>query len=118
MAALLFIWTLLALAFIDIDTQLLPDDLTLPLLWLGLLFNLGDTFTDLSSAVIGAMAGYLVLWAVYWLFRLATRPLSPQESAAAWDDDAALSRLDRLDFNRGASLSDAKLPPLHPRKPR
>ena len=72
MAALLFIWTLLALAFIDIDTQLLPDDLTLPLLWLGLLFNLGDTFTDLSSAVIGAMAGYLVLWAVYWLFKLAT----------------------------------------------
>ena len=71
-AALLFIWTLLALAFIDIDTQLLPDDLTLPLLWLGLLFNLGDTFTDLSSAVIGAMAGYLVLWAVYWLFKLAT----------------------------------------------
>ena len=72
MAALLFIWTMLALAFIDIDTQLLPDDLTLPLLWLGLLFNLGDTFTDLSSAVIGAMAGYLVLWAVYWLFKLAT----------------------------------------------
>ncbi len=71
-AALLFIWTLLALAFIDVDTQLLPDDLTLPLLWLGLLFNLGDTFTDLSSAVIGAMAGYLVLWAVYWLFKLAT----------------------------------------------
>lgn len=72
MAALLFIWTMLALAFIDIDTQLLPDDLTLPLLWLGLLFNLDDTFTDLSSAVIGAMAGYLVLWAVYWLFKLAT----------------------------------------------
>ena len=71
-AALLFIWTLLALAFIDIDTQLLPDDLTLPLLWLGLLFNLGDSFTDLSSAVIGAMAGYLALWAVYWLFKLAT----------------------------------------------
>ncbi len=71
-AALLFIWALLALAFIDVDTQLLPDDLTLPLLWLGLLFNLDDTFTDLSSAVIGAMAGYLVLWAVYWLFKLAT----------------------------------------------
>lgn len=70
--ALLFIWTMVALAFIDIDTQLLPDDLTLPLLWLGLLFNLGDTFTDLPSAVIGAMAGYLALWAVYWLFKLVT----------------------------------------------
>jgi len=70
--ALLFIWTMVALAFIDIDTQLLPDDLTLPLLWLGLLFNLGDTFTDLPSAVIGAMAGYLALWSVYWLFKLVT----------------------------------------------
>ncbi len=70
--ALLFIWTMVALAFIDIDTQLLPDDLTLPLLWLGLLFNLGDTFSDLPSAVIGAMAGYLALWSVYWLFKLVT----------------------------------------------
>lgn len=70
--ALLFIWTLVALAFIDLDTQLLPDDLTLPLLWLGLLFNLGGHFTDLPSAVTGAMAGYLALWSVYWLFKLAT----------------------------------------------
>lgn len=70
--ALLFIWTMVALAFIDVDTQLLPDDLTLPLLWLGLLFNLSGTFTDLHSAVIGAMAGYLALWSVYWLFKLVT----------------------------------------------
>ena len=70
--ALLFIWTMVALAFIDVDTQLLPDDLTLPLLWLGLLFNLSGTFTDLHSAVIGAMAGYLSLWSVYWLFKLVT----------------------------------------------
>ncbi len=72
LAALLFIWALLALTFIDADTQLLPDDITLPLLWLGLLFNLSGTFTDLHSSVIGAVAGYLTLWAVYWLFKLAT----------------------------------------------
>jgi leader peptidase (prepilin peptidase) / N-methyltransferase len=72
LGALLFIWALLALAFIDLDTQLLPDDITLPLLWLGLLFNLGGTFTDLASAVIGAIAGYLALWSVYWAFKLAT----------------------------------------------
>lgn len=70
--ALLFIWALIALAFIDLDTTLLPDDLTLPLLWLGLLFNLFGVFTSLNSAVIGAMAGYLALWSVYWLFKLAT----------------------------------------------
>ncbi len=69
-AALLMIWALVALTFIDFDTQLLPDDITLPLLWLGLLFNMGDTFTDLKSAVIGAAAGYLSLWSVYWLFKL------------------------------------------------
>lgn len=70
--ALLFLWTMIALAFIDLDTQLLPDQLTLPLLWLGLAFNLGSTFSALPSAVIGAMAGYLSLWSVYWLFKLAT----------------------------------------------
>ena len=70
--ALLLIWTLIALAFIDFDTTLLPDSLTLPLLWLGLLFNLGGHFATLPSAVVGAMAGYLVLWSVYWLFKLAT----------------------------------------------
>jgi len=70
--ALLLIWTLVALAFIDLDTTLLPDSLTLPLLWLGLLFNLGGHFASLPEAVVGAMAGYLVLWSVYWLFKLAT----------------------------------------------
>jgi len=70
--ACLFVWSLIALTFIDLDTQLLPDNITLPLLWVGLAFNLFATFTDLESAVVGAMAGYLILWAVYWLFRLAT----------------------------------------------
>ncbi len=69
-AALLLVWALVALTFIDFDTQLLPDDITLPLLWLGLLFNSADAFTDLNSAVIGAVAGYLTLWSVYWLFKL------------------------------------------------
>lgn len=71
-AALLMIWALIALTFIDFDTQLLPDAITLPLLWLGLLFNLNATFTSLTDAVIGAIAGYLVLWSVYWLFKLVT----------------------------------------------
>lgn len=70
--ALVFLWSLLALTFIDIDTQLLPDSITLPLLWLGLLLNIGGTYTDLTSAVVGAAAGYLALWSVYWLFKLAT----------------------------------------------
>jgi leader peptidase (prepilin peptidase)/N-methyltransferase len=68
--ALVFAWALLALAIIDFDTQLLPDDITLPLIWIGLLVNLNATFIDLRSAVIGAIAGYLVLWSVYWAFRL------------------------------------------------
>jgi len=68
--ASVFILALITLTFIDFDTQLLPDDITLPLLWLGLLFNLNFGFTDLKSAVIGAMAGYLVLWSVFWLFKL------------------------------------------------
>jgi leader peptidase (prepilin peptidase)/N-methyltransferase len=70
--ALALIWALLALTAIDLDTQLLPDDITMPLLWTGLLFNLFGVFATLSSAVVGAMAGYLALWAVYWLFKLAT----------------------------------------------
>ena len=72
LGALLFIWALLALTFIDFDTQLLPDSITFPLLWLGLLLNLSGTYTDLHSAVIGAAAGYLTLWGVYWLFKLVT----------------------------------------------
>jgi leader peptidase (prepilin peptidase)/N-methyltransferase len=70
--AILLIWSLIALSFIDFDTQLLPDAMTLPLLWLGLLFNLFGTYTDLQSAVIGAIVGYLSLWAVYWAFKLLT----------------------------------------------
>jgi leader peptidase (prepilin peptidase)/N-methyltransferase len=70
--AMVFSWALLALAAIDYDTQLLPDDITLPLLWAGLLFNLWGTFVPLGAAVVGAVAGYLVLWGVYWMFKLAT----------------------------------------------
>ena len=72
LAAILLLWALIALTFIDFDTQLLPDDITLPLLWLGIIFNLYGTFTNLSNAVVGAIAGYLVLWSVYWLFKLVT----------------------------------------------
>lgn len=70
--ALLLLWSLIALAAIDLDTQLLPDSITLPLLWLGLVFNLLGTYVDLPTAVVGAIAGYLALWTVYWLFKLAT----------------------------------------------
>lgn len=71
-AAIAFVWAIIALTFIDFDTQLLPDDITLPLLWLGLLLNLNEVFTTLPNAVIGAVAGYLILWSVYWAFKLAT----------------------------------------------
>lgn len=70
--AMLFIAAMIALTCIDFDTQLLPDDITLPLLWVGLLLNLSATFTTLANAVVGAAAGYLALWLVYWLFKLAT----------------------------------------------
>lgn len=69
-AAAVFLWALLALTCIDFDTQLLPDDLTLPLLWGGLFVNLFGLFAPLKDAVIGAIAGYLVLWTIYWLFKL------------------------------------------------
>jgi leader peptidase (prepilin peptidase)/N-methyltransferase len=72
LAALLLIWSLIALTFIDFDTQMLPDMITLPLLWLGLLFNLSGTYSSLPDAVVGAVAGYLLLWGVYWLFKFAT----------------------------------------------
>lgn len=72
LGAVVFTWALIALTFIDLDTQLLPDSITLPLLWLGLAFNLDASFTPLGSAVVGAMAGYLVLWSIFWLFKLAT----------------------------------------------
>lgn len=71
-AALILLWTLISLSVIDLDHQLLPDDLTLPLLWLGLVLNYFNLFTDLHSAVLGAVVGYLSLWSVYWLFKLVT----------------------------------------------
>lgn len=65
-------WALIALCFIDADTTLLPDDITLPLLWLGLLANVWQVFVPLTEAVLGAAVGYLFLWSVYWLFKLTT----------------------------------------------
>jgi leader peptidase (prepilin peptidase)/N-methyltransferase len=70
--ALLFVFAMIALAFIDLDTFYLPDNITLPLLWAGLLLNLATTYVDLPSAVIGAACGYLALWSVFWLFKLVT----------------------------------------------
>ena len=70
--ALIFAWTMIVLAFIDLDTFYLPDAITLPLLWVGLLLNLGGVFTDIRSAVVGAIAGYLALWIVFWAYKLAT----------------------------------------------
>ena len=72
LATLGFAWSLIALAFIDLNTFYLPDDITLPLLWAGLLVNTGGQYVDLQSAVVGAVAGYLALWSVYWAFKLAT----------------------------------------------
>ena len=72
LALLVFVWSMIALAFIDLDTFYLPDDITLPLVWAGLLANMGGLFVDLQSAVIGAIAGYLALWIVFWGYKLAT----------------------------------------------
>lgn len=73
LAGLVFIWALIPLALIDYDHQILPDAITLPFLWLGLLVNSFGIFTDLHSAVIGALAGYLSLWLVYQAFKLVTK---------------------------------------------
>lgn len=73
LAGLVFIWALIPLALIDYDHQILPDTITLPFLWLGLLVNSFGIFTDLHSAVIGALAGYLSLWLVYQAFKLVTK---------------------------------------------
>lgn len=72
LGALFLTWALIALTMIDIDHQLLPDSITLPLLWLGLLFNIDATYVELPAAVIGATAGYLILWSIFWLFKLLT----------------------------------------------
>lgn len=71
-AALLLTWSLIALAIIDYDTQLLPDSITLPLVWLGLILSLFGLFADSASAIVGAVTGYLSLWSVFQLFRLTT----------------------------------------------
>ena len=72
LGAMLFLWATIALAFIDQATGYLPDDITLPLLWAGLLFNVPGTFVPLVEAVTGAAAGYLSLWSVYWAYKLLT----------------------------------------------
>ena len=70
LAACALLWALVTLTFIDLDTQLLPDDLTLPLMWAGLAVNVFGLFVPLHESVIGAIAGYLSLWSVYWAFKL------------------------------------------------
>ena len=72
LGAMAFCGAMVSMSFIDIDTQLLPDDITLPLLWSGLLFNLWGNYTSPNSAVAGAIVGYLALWSVYWGFKLFT----------------------------------------------
>ncbi|KZZ81633.1 hypothetical protein A3767_26145 [Oleiphilus sp. HI0133] len=72
LALLLFTWALIALTMIDADTQLLPDNITLPLMWLGLIVNYFELITSFESAFFGAVFGYLVLWSIYWLFKLLT----------------------------------------------
>jgi leader peptidase (prepilin peptidase)/N-methyltransferase len=72
LSAALLSWSLLTLSMIDFDHQLLPDDITLPFLWLGILVNLFGTFTDLHASIMGAMAGYGTLWTVYFAFKLLT----------------------------------------------
>lgn len=72
LGALILTWALISLTFIDFDKMLLPDEITLPLLWLGLIINCTDGFVSLKSAVLGAVFGYLSLWSVYWLFKLVT----------------------------------------------
>lgn len=69
---LLLTWSLIALSFIDIDQHLLPDSITLPLTWLGLSLSLFNLYSDSHDSIVGAIAGYLSLWSVYWLFKLLT----------------------------------------------
>jgi len=71
-AAMFLTWALIAMSFIDIDHQLLPDDLTLPWLWLGLILSLFPIFVDTHTSLIGAAAGYLSLWGIFWLFKIIT----------------------------------------------
>lgn len=75
LAALLFSWSLLALTFIDVEQLLLPDSITLPLLWLGLLVSIPAFFTDSQAAIVGAVAGYIILWLVAWIFQHITNKI-------------------------------------------
>ncbi|MGE4349576.1 MAG: A24 family peptidase [Candidatus Berkiella sp.] len=70
--ALLFTWALIALTMIDYDQQILPDNITLPFLWLGLLLNLQNLYCTLPEAILGASLGYITLWSLYWIFKLTT----------------------------------------------
>jgi len=72
LGAVALTWYLIALSGIDIKTQLLPDNMTLPLLWLGIILNIFSTYTDLTSSILGAIFGYLALWLVFHLFKLVT----------------------------------------------
>jgi len=72
LAALVFTWTLITLSLIDAKTMLLPDNLTLPLMWLGIAVNYQELFVDLQSSVLGAMIGYLSLWSLFHVFKLIT----------------------------------------------
>lgn len=72
-SAILLTWALITLALIDYDTQYLPDQITLPFLWLGLILNLNNTFTSIESSIIGAIVGYLSLWSVHHIFKLITK---------------------------------------------
>jgi len=72
LAILILTWSLIVLTMIDYDHQLLPDVITIPILWLGLIINYFGLITTLEAAVLGAVAGYLILWAVYWLFKILT----------------------------------------------
>ncbi len=72
LAALVFTWSLITLSLIDLDHQLLPDDITIPLLWFGLVVNINSLFVPLESAIMGAILGYGLLWTTYWIFKFAT----------------------------------------------
>jgi len=72
-AALMLTWGLITLATIDSKTQFLPDDITLPLIWIGLAVNIFSVFTSLEDAVVGAIAGYLSLWMVFWVYKALTQ---------------------------------------------
>lgn len=71
--AIVLVWSLIASSFIDLDHQIIPDDITLPILWLGLFANIFSIFTPPQNAILGAIAGYLSLWTIYWIFKLLTK---------------------------------------------